>query len=82
MTEIILTTDERNHIDQISNFELGVIMNNCAEGTVLTLSDAHLGRLYDILVEHGENTVILGVIDKILRRANNKVIKPITINQI
>ncbi|TXG85753.1 MAG: hypothetical protein E6R13_01695 [Spirochaetes bacterium] len=78
---IELTNKELVELNAVTDFNVLAILQNSLTDNTLTLSNYHIGMLYDFCVET-ENNILIELAHKILKLDSENIIKPIVLEYI
>jgi len=76
-----LTNNELVELNAVTDFNVLAVLQNSLTDNTLTLSNYHIGMLYDFCVET-ENNVLIELAHKILKLDSKNIIKPIVLEYI
>lgn len=76
-----LTNNELIELNAVTDFNVLAVLQNSLTDNTLTLSNYHIGMLYDFCVET-ENNVLIELAHKILKLDSENIIKPIVLEYI
>lgn len=76
-----LTNNELVELNSETDFNILAVLQNSLTDNTLTLSNYHIGMLYDFCVST-QNNVLIGLAHKILKLDNENIIKPIVLEYI
>ena len=76
-----LTNNELVELNAVTDFNILAVLQNSLTDNTLTLSNYHIGMLYDFCVET-ENNVLIELAHKILKLDSEINIKPIVLEYI